>query len=158
MVIIREAQNKDYDRISELEQEVLALHASNRPDVYRYVENALSKDKFEQMLNSDTSKVFVAVNDENSEVAAFIILLVKTIPDMPMIIPGKFVHVDDLCVNKAYRHKGIGRMLFEYVKTYAKSINAQSVELKVWEFNQDAVKFYESLGMSTRNRMMEIKL
>jgi ribosomal protein S18 acetylase RimI-like enzyme len=110
------------------------------------------------MLNSDTTKVFVAMNGENNEVAAFLVLLVKIIPDRPMIVPGKYVHVDDLCVKKAYRHKGIGKTLFEYAKTYAKSIDAQSVELKVWEFNQDAVKFYEGLGMSTRNRMMEIKL
>lgn len=158
MVTIREAQIKDYDSIFELEQEVLALHASNRPDVYRYIGNALPKERFEQMLNSDTTKVFIAVNAENDEVAAFLVLLVKIIPDMPMIVPGKYIHVDDLCVNKAYRHKGIGRMLFEYAKTYAKSIDAHSVELKVWEFNQDAVEFYKSLGMSTKNRMMEIKL
>jgi diamine N-acetyltransferase len=32
------------------------------------------------------------------------------------------------------------------------------MQLTVWEFNKNAIKFYESLGMSTMNRRMELKL
>ena len=38
------------------------------------------------------------------------------------------------------------------------SEGASSLQLSVWEFNQDAINFYEAVGMSMRNRKMELNL
>ncbi|WP_346962231.1 GNAT family N-acetyltransferase [Clostridium sp.] len=65
---------------------------------------------------------------------------------------------DDFCVKASKQKKGIGRLLFEYIVDYAKTEEALSLQLIVWEFNKDAIKFYESLGMSVRNRRMELNL
>lgn len=35
-------------------------------------------------------------------------------------------------------------------------MGAQSLQLTVWEFNKDALAFYTSLGMHTRNRRLEL--
>ncbi|HAK43836.1 MAG TPA: hypothetical protein DCM59_15455 [Clostridium sp.] len=48
----------------------------------------------------------------------------------------------------------MGRSLFEYIVDYAKTEG----ELIVWEFNKDAIKFYGSMGISVRNRRMELNL
>jgi Acetyltransferase (GNAT) family. len=49
-------------------------------------------------------------------------------------------------------------MLFKHIVDYAKKSGADVLELTVWEFNSDAIKFYESLGMTTKNRRMELKI
>lgn len=49
-------------------------------------------------------------------------------------------------------------MLFTHIVDYAKSNEASSIQLNVWDFNENAIKFYESLGMSTRNRRMELNI
>lgn len=75
-----------------------------------------------------------------------------------ILIPSKFAYIDDFCVKSIYQKKGIGRLLFNHVVDYAKTEGASSIQLTVWEFNENAIKFYESLGMSTRNRRMELNL
>ena len=74
----------------------------------------------------------------------------------PIYIPRTFVYVDDFCVKSNFKRNGIGKLLFSHIVDYAKAESATSLQLNVWEFNQDAIKFYEQLGMSTRNRRMEI--
>ena len=43
-------------------------------------------------------------------------------------------------------------------KEYAKEKNCGFLMLNVWEFNENAVAFYEKYGFSTRTRHMELKI
>jgi ribosomal protein S18 acetylase RimI-like enzyme len=72
--------------------------------------------------------------------------------------PLRREHFDDFCVKSSHQKKGIGRVLFQHIVEYSKTEGASSLQLVVWEFNKDAIKFYETLGMSTRNRRMELNL
>jgi len=67
----------------------------------------------------------------------------------------KNIEIDDLCVNEKYREKGIGKKLFEEIVIFGKENGVKCIELMVWEFNQDAIKFYESMGMKIRIKRME---
>ena len=41
--------------------------------------------------------------------------------------------------------------LYEYLKNEVKSKNIDAIELNVWGFNENAIRFYESLGMNIKN-------
>ena len=75
-----------------------------------------------------------------------------------LLVPSKFVYIDDFCVKSNHQNNGIGKLLFNHIVDYAKSEDVSSIQLTVSEFNKNAIKFYESLGMSTRNRKMELNL
>lgn len=45
--------------------------------------------------------------------------------------------------------------LFEYVKNEAKRMGCYEVTLNVWAGNTSAEKFYEKMGMKTKERQME---
>ena len=47
------------------------------------------------------------------------------------------------------------RYLFEYVKEEARKMNCYEVTLNVWAGNTSAEKFYEKMGMKTKERQME---
>jgi Acetyltransferase (GNAT) family. len=49
-------------------------------------------------------------------------------------------------------------MLFNYLVDFAKNFGANVLELDVWEFNKEAFRFYEEMGMETVTRKMERKL
>ena len=49
----------------------------------------------------------------------------------------------------------IGKSLFEYVKNEAKRMGCYEVTLNVWAGNTSAEKFYEKMGMKTKERQME---
>lgn len=45
--------------------------------------------------------------------------------------------------------------LFEYVKNEAKQLGCYEVTLNVWSGNTSAEKFYEKMGLKTKERQME---
>ncbi|WP_223814628.1 MULTISPECIES: GNAT family N-acetyltransferase [Thermoanaerobacterium] len=154
---IREALFNDYESISILVKEVHSLHVKNRRDVYADVENPFTEERFKEILSDGKTKVFVA-EDCNNEIIAYNIIEIMTARNIPILKERKFVYIDDLCVSSTHRRKGVGRMLFKHIVDYAKKSGYDALELTVWEFNSDAIKFYENLGMTTRNRRMELKI
>jgi ribosomal protein S18 acetylase RimI-like enzyme len=150
---IREAANTDYNGICELVTEVYKLHLKNRPDVYLDIDNPFPKDYFDELLDSSNTKIFV-MKDDNNDLSAYSIIQIMTTQN-PILIHKKFLYIDDFCVKSTFKRKGIGKILFNHIVDFAKAENAESIHLNVWEFNEDAIKFYEALGMKTRNRRME---
>ena len=144
--------------IKNLVIEVHNLHVKNRPDVYLDVDNPFEKERFEELLNSSDTKLFVVEDTDSKELVVYSIVQIMTPRKIQILIPSKFAYIDDFCVKSIYQKKGIGRLLFNHVVDYAKTEGASSIQLTVWEFNENAIKFYESLGMSTRNRRMELNL
>ena len=69
--------------------------------------------------------------------------------------PFKALFIDDLCVDKQARGQHIGESLFEYVKQQAKKLGCYEVTLNVWAGNTSAERFYEKMGMKTKERQME---
>lgn len=155
---IRQATAKDYYEISNLVSEVFNLHLKNRPDVYSEVDNPFQRERFEELLNDDNSKLFVVEDVDSGELVAYSIVQIMTSRNISILKPSKFAYIDDFCVKSTYRNNGIGKVLFNYTVDYAKKEGASSLQLIVWEFNESAIKFYEALGMSTRNRRMELDL
>ncbi|MGL4850574.1 MAG: GNAT family N-acetyltransferase, partial [Clostridium sp.] len=54
--------------------------------------------------------------------------------------------------------QGLGKMLFNHIIEDAKKNESDLIQLVVWDFNKDAIKFYKALGMTNRNIRMELQL
>ncbi len=156
--IVRDAAAADYIAISKLNSEVHNLHVKNRSDVYVDTDAPFLKEYFNDLLNSESIKVLVVENTDNKELAAYSIVKIMSTPSIPVLIPRKIAFIDDFCVKSDCKKKGIGRLLFQHIIGYVKTEGVSSLQLVVWEFNKDAIGFYEAMGMSTRNRRMEIDL
>lgn len=63
--------------------------------------------------------------------------------------------IEDIVVDKNSRRKGIGKKLYYFLKEQAKKENINAIELNVWAFDESAIKFYETLGMSAKNMKLE---
>lgn len=155
---IREAIGNDYTDISSLVVEVHNLHVKNRPDVYLGVDNLFPKERFEDLLNSDNIRLFVVEDTDSKELVAYSIIEIMAPRNISILIQSKYAYIDDFCVKHNYQKKGIGKLLFNHIVDYSKTEGASNIQLTVWEFNKNAIMFYESLGMSTRNRRMELNL
>ena len=95
---------------------------------------------------------------EQDKPIAYTIITIKNTVERPILIPKKVVYMDDFGVDQTFRGKGLGKVFFGKIVEYAKTIEADSLELGVWEFNEDAIKFYESMNLKTKSRLMEIRL
>lgn len=155
---IREAIIDDYKDICNLTLEVHKLHLKNRPDVYLDIDNPMQMEYFKELLDSSNTKVFVVEDIDTNEIIANAVVKVMETQSLPIFVQKRFAFVDEFCVKSVYRKKGIGKLLFNYVKDFARKEGALSLQLVVWEFNKDAISFYEKSSMSTRNRRMELNL
>lgn len=122
---IRRANEKDIPRLIELLGQVLQIHADIRPDIFIAGTTKYTNEELLEMIKDDTNPIYVAA-DEN-----------------------------DLCVDALTRGQHIGEALFEHVKSEAKRLGCYEVTLNVWAGNTSAEKFYEKMGLKTKERQME---
>ncbi len=150
---IREAAEADFPAIHELMRQVHQLHLESRPDIYRDVD-PLTEEYYLTMLSDST--VLLALDGEKA--AGFCVFQIRPSYSNPLLVPRKMAFMDDLCVHSDYRRQGIGKQLFEAACQMSKDEGAATLELMVWSFNENAVRFYEELGMTAKNLTMELKL
>ena len=151
---IRTANLMDIEKILFLENQVFELHSKTRPDWIG--KNPLTYDSIKNIIESNNGKIFIA--EDNNEIVGHCIINIREIKNHNMFHDMKNIEIDDLCVDEKHRKKGIGKKLFEEIKTYSKENGINFIELMVWEFNENARKFYENMGMKIRINRMEYKI
>ena len=154
---IRNARPKDSEKIIDLLQQVLELHAKIRPDIFIPGTTKYTSEELQNLMNDEEKPIYVAV-DDNDCVIGYAFCQIKQQPFSNNMIPFKSMFIDDLCVDSTCRGQHIGEQLFEYVKSQAKKLGCYEVTLNVWSGNTGAEHFYEKMGMKTKERMMEIIL
>ena len=152
--MIRKAEERDIPRIIELLGQVLQIHADIRPDIFIPGTTKYTVDELKELLKNKENPIYVAVNKADVCVGyAFCQLREQTFSNN--MVPFKSLFIDDLCVDQQERGQHIGESLFNYVKNEAKRLGCYEVTLNVWAGNTSAEKFYEKMGMKTKERQME---
>lgn len=136
-------------------RQVHHLHVENRPDVYRDAD-PFPKADFDCLLAGES--VFALVAEDAGQVVGFCEMTMKAPPGSPLLHPRVVALIEDICVDEAYRKKGVGGLLFGAASQAARQRGAVSLELSVWAFNETARHFYEDMGMTERSRVMELEL
>ena len=152
--MIREMNLNDYEDVRILVKQIHELHLSNRPDIYNDGES-FPKEYFEKVLSDANNLNYVYV--ENKKIVGVLNATLQHTNPLPIIKPRTYYFIENLVVDKNHRRKGIAKKLFHYLTLKAKENNIDSIELNVWSFNIEAIKFYESMGMNIKNiRILDI--
>ena len=61
--------------------------------------------------------------------------------------------VIELIVSKKVRSSGVGQKLMEKMENYFKNVGCEYIFLDVFNYNNNAIKFYEKQGYHTRMRI-----
>ena len=150
---IRPATIDDYDRVALVFDEIDQLHRQALPHIFRAVNgHALDRAYFEALLADPEADWLLA--ERAGEILGFANVRILYAPDRPMLVPRSFVEVGSLAVRADHQHAGIGRALMERVADWAAARGVEEIELNVWEFNRDAIGFYEALGYVAERRTM----
>lgn len=155
--MIRKAQITDIPRMITLLNQVLEIHAKIRPDIFVSGKTKYTVEQLEDILKDETRPVYIFA-DDNGECMGYCFCQIKDIPKAEFMAPIKILFIDDLCVDESKRGEHIGKKLFDYVKEEAKKLGCYEVTLNVWEGNDKAIAFYNSLGMKVKEYQMELIL
>ena len=88
--------------------------------------------------------MIVAIAD--GRVVGEMILRVMTREDDGFWKKRRWLYIDDLCVDAAWRGMGVAEKLDAFAEEIARSEDCVSIELNCWAFNERAAAFYKRMG------------
>ena len=151
---VRRAENKDIEKILDLLIQVDMVHHNGRPDIFKGPVTKYDAEQLKDIIKDDNRPIFVCV-DDNDLVLGHAFCIHQQVLKHAVLTDIKTLYIDDICVDEDARGKGVGKMLYEFVKEYAKEKGFYNITLNVWECNPTAIKFYESRGLKPQKIGME---
>ena len=150
---IRFAQERDIPQMLALLRQVGQVHHEIRPDLFRagaqkYDESALRR------LLADPERPILAAEADGVMVGYAFCILRETKND-PVLCDRRELYIDDLCVDENRRGQGIAHALYHRALELAKELHCDAVTLNVWWGNENALRFYEAVGLSRQKIGME---
>ena len=150
---VRMACDKDIPKILDLLKQVDLVHHIGRPDIFK-IGTKYNAQEIKEIFNNEQTPILVCV-DESDVVLGYCFCIYKKVKNDSVLTDIKTLYIDDLCVDENIRGKGIGRILLEAAKKFAKETGCYNVTLNVWSCNQGALKFYEACGLIPQKVVME---
>ena len=151
--MIRNMLLDDYEKIKYIYYQVHKLHCDSREDIY-IDEDPIPLEYFKTFVDDPFN--FNIVYEEDGNILGLLVAnKIGSNPSISFARKRTVMFIDTIAVLEDYRGKGIGKKLYYYLKDYALKERIDAIELNVWSFNESAIKFYESLGMSVKNMRLE---
>lgn len=142
---IRFAKDADIPGIIALLRQVGEVHHRGRPDIFRAGAQKYDEAGLKARLREESLPTFIAT--EHDRVLGYGMCQRVEYRDHPVMTDFTTLYIDDLCVDEAFRGKGVGSALYAYIRRFAKETGCRSVTLNVWACNESAKKFYEAQGL-----------
>lgn len=152
---IRNMKFEDYENVKKLVYQVHSIHLNSRPDIYNDGD-FLPLDYFKECL--ENKNAINLIYEEENVIKGILMADIQIPRVLPIIKQRKIYFIEDIVVDKNHRRKGIAKSLYNHLKKMAVNDNADSIELNLWSFNEEALSFYQFLGMSVKNMRLEDKL
>ena len=151
---VRRAQEKDMERIDALLMQVERIHHEGRPDLFRVGRKKYTDEELRELIHDDSRPILVAA-DEKDAVMGYAFCIFQQYQNHNIMTDIKTLYIDDLCVDETIRGRHIGRTLYDSVLEFARQNGCYNVTLNVWSCNPEAMRFYESCGLTPQKVCME---
>lgn len=154
--MVRFADKNDLERVNEIRKQVNDLHVNGRPDIFKPGFCKEMQEHLYEMYQSSSWGIIVA--ECNGAIGGMACVEYVTVEESLYGLARKFCNIHEFAVDKCFKRQGIGTELFNFIKQDAKEKGFPVIQLVVWSFNEDAIKFYEAQGFGLYRRCMEYKL
>ena len=152
---IRLATLADYRGFLSIAQETQEHHVALLPDVFRSVEVAVPEDDFARMVTGQESCIVLA--ERAGAIVGYATLQLHH-ATRDLMVPHTVAEIGNFGVSAASRRMGVGQSLFAACRERATAMGARDLTLSCWEANQEAMRFYERMGMRVSRRWLTLDL
>ena len=153
-VIVRFAKENELNAVNVLRRQVNDLHVAGRPDTFKPGFCDELKNFIRTIWEDPQREIVVA--ELNGEIVGFAVLNHIFRPENPFMYVRDFLDIDEFAVDESHHRQGIASEMIRFIRDYAAEKNYSRMELNMWEFNRNALAFYEAAGFTTYRRYMEI--
>ncbi len=142
---IRKAIEKDYFDINLLYYQTYTSYYKKIPESYKKTpKKILPKGTFLNMIEDKNALVIVACINE--EVIGMLYATIETADDDEVTLGYNRVSVDEISVLPSFANKGVGMKLMEHAEEWAGERGIVDLTVLVYNFNKNAIAFYEKNG------------
>jgi ribosomal protein S18 acetylase RimI-like enzyme len=142
MPIIRRAEERDIGAIAALWKDLFDLHAELDP-IFQVAEDGENAYRVWLQGQLDMPDNFFHIAEAEGRVIAFCQSQIKVLP--PMLVYRRIGVIADMAVDQAWRGRGVGRRLYQYVETRLHRLGADRIELKTSSFNAQSNHFWQKV-------------
>ena len=153
---VRFARENETERVNALRKQVNDLHVVGKPEVFKPDFPDELRDYIDAIRNDPNKNIVVCERD--SVICGYAVLNHIIRPETPFMFVRDYLYIDEFGVDEAYRRRGVATEMIDFIKAYAKAQGFHRIELNMWEFNRDALAFYETVGFQTYRRYMEMQI
>lgn len=155
-VQVRFAREEDLPQVNRLRKQVNDLHVLGKPEIFKPGFPDELRD-YIYAIREDPRKEIV-VSESEDRIIGFAVLNHITRPETPFMFERDYLDIDEFCVDEACRRRGVASAMIRFIRDWAKDRGFKRLELNMWEFNREALAFYEAAGFRTYRRYMELPL
>ena len=152
---IRLATLEDYPGFLTVAQETHEHHVALLPDIFRSVEVVVPEDTFAQLVAGPESCILLA--ERAAAIVGYATLQLHQVT-RDIMVAHTVVELGNFGVSATHRRTGVGRLLLAACRERAKAMGARDLNLSCWEENQEAMRFYEDMGMRVSRRWLTLGL
>lgn len=153
-MVIQKAIKDDFLGIHNIFQEVHDHHLNGTINTFKDVD-PFTEEEFKEALKDKNT--FLLVAKEKSNIIGFILATIVEKEGRHTKFK-KSLHINTIGTKKDSQNKGIGTSLINEIKKIAKENKCDNINLSVWSFNENAIKFYKHHGFQNQKINMEITL
>jgi ribosomal protein S18 acetylase RimI-like enzyme len=156
-ISIRKALASDLESLIPLIKALDAYHVEIMPENFKTFDGPTRPmELLQKKVASPDNALFIALDD--SKVVGFADIQKSSNPPYPMFIQKSFALLDNLYVQPEFRGTGLAHTLFDKAKEWAREQGLTSLQLKVYNKNEGAIRFYEKEGLIPLSTTFETEL
>ena len=151
---LKAATAEDRDAYYALFREVQEMHIAARPDLFREPKNDDAfRAHFEDAIGAPQKGIVLAWLGGEAVGAAHYEFTRLDASGM-YLLDRPILWIESIAVRADLRGKGVGRALVGLLRRLAAERGVADLGLEVWDFNEDARRAFEALGLEIRARTM----
>ena len=153
-MVIKKATKHDFHGIHAIFQEVHDFHLNGTINTFKDID-PFTEEEFNEAIKDKNT--FLLIAKEDSNIIGFLLASIVEKEGRHTKFK-KSLHINTLATKKEAQNKGIGTSLINEIKKIAKENKCDNINLSVWSFNENAIKFYKHNGFKSQKINMEIVL
>jgi ribosomal protein S18 acetylase RimI-like enzyme len=150
---VRRAGLADLASVHALLDQVDELHARALPWLLRRVDAPPSDDWLRAFVVESDHAALLAHASDGTPVG-LLLCLIREPGRVSIVRPARVAEIDTLVVDSSFRRQGVGKTLVRAALEWARDSGATRTELGVYEFNDDALRFWHAMGFETLSRRL----
>jgi GNAT superfamily N-acetyltransferase len=153
---VKIVQKRDAGLLAKLNEDVQKIHHDIEPGIFKAYDYESMKGFFHELLEKDTLRAFIVHYLDRA--AGYMLLTEKHLEETAFKEAYSVLSIDQICVEKAFKGKGLGKVLVDFAKDQARAKNISRLEMNYWSGNSNSGEFFRSQGFKTYNERLSLLL